>query len=202
MSEHITRLKISFLNKPYLRLSDLCHFITVIWLDHATFHETELIFHRPLRESFGKCKEVSLEKDSLRLWMKAKLLRTFDKYYKSHSTFLSVMLWAMDNTVRFTSIHPRVFSESISLIFSGNIWSTDKPSTNFRILISRVLTWVYQISQKEEKSNRSNKSFKTMVVLCQLLSWSEYKYDMLITVRLRKGLTLRSVDSKSEHATF
>ena len=41
-------------------------------------------------------------------------------------------------TVRFTPINPRLFGESILLIFSGSIWATGKPNTNFHILIPRA----------------------------------------------------------------
>ena len=41
----------------------------------------------------------------------------------------------------------KVFTECILLIFSGNIWATDKPNANFRILISRAFTWAYHMNE-------------------------------------------------------
>ena len=48
-------------------------------------------------------------------------------------------------TVNNTSMNPRLFRESILLIFSGSIWARDKSDTNFRILISRAFRWTSQI---------------------------------------------------------
>ena len=42
-------------------------------------------------------------------------------------------------------MNPRLFRESILFIFSWSSWATDKPNTNFPILISRAFTWAYQI---------------------------------------------------------
>ena len=48
-------------------------------------------------------------------------------------------------TVRFTSMNPGLFWESILSIFSGSILARDKPNTNFLILVPRAFTWAYQI---------------------------------------------------------
>ena len=54
-------------------------------------------------------------------------------------------LYSLLGTVRFTSMNPRLFEESILFIFSGSTWAKDKPNTNFHILIPRAFKWACQI---------------------------------------------------------
>ena len=66
--------------------------------------------------------------------------------------FWVVLVW-------FTSMNPRLFRENILLIFSESIWDTDKPCKIFRILISRALTWAYQIFNSSTADIRYNVCF-------------------------------------------
>ena len=92
-----------------------------------------------LQMEFSKCFLVF----SLLLysWTLAVLSRPtlFKKHVVGHCALMT------QYTVRFTPKNPRLFRQSILLSFSGSIWATDKPNTNFHILISRAFTWTYQI---------------------------------------------------------
>ena len=72
--------------------------------------------------------------------------------------------------------------ESILLIFSGSIQGTDKPNTNFRILIPRAFAWVYRfLLQPTQELTLEKHDFEPFIwpirkIFCL---WEDYKFSFI-----------------------